>query len=495
MKPGSGFPMIYEVADLTHLDKPRRIGLIGLPIYNQRRKFLRQVASVGFYASIAPAIFESCTKEEEYLHFSVKQFLLPPWAMVSDSPAENNIIKIIFNKTLDITSLEECVALSPSADFSLDPFYKTDSDRIAGITDTISIHGTTGLLSKVYLKQGTTYTITIKGSIKSSDGELLDGNLDGTHGDDFVQEFTVPSDYNPQLLVTELALPDWPNVSVDQSDKNQLEVRFNQYIAADSVKGNVSFDPPVDFLAYPITETESDYYANRASGIVIYGKGGSFYRIFFTPGQSYTLIIKGGVKSIDGAYLDGNDNGSPGDDYKKTFNVPADYNASPRASIHDPYKTMDPGKPDKWVKKFEVYFDDVMDESSLRGAVTISPSINHELYFTTDTGAFSASHLMIIAGALSKDAPLAMVPGVKYTIKIAGTAKSVHNQYLDGDKNNIGGGDLIHNFDVPTDFNNPGCSIYTCSCEGNSCSCQSDCTCVGFDCSCQFEGCTLYGLR
>jgi hypothetical protein len=488
------FPEVYEMADLTHLDTPKRVGLLGLLAYNERRKFLKDVMNIGLFVGLGPVLLEAC-EEDNIDTFSVQDFIFPLWTSISNSESENNVFKIVFSRELDIDTISESVSFTPEVDFSVGPYYATSSDKTLAKTNTIVVHGAKGTLDRIYFKDETNYKITLKGTLKSVDGELLDGNKDGNPGTDYSKEFTIPSGSNPRLIVTECNLPDWPNVKSGQSAKNEITIKFNDYIAADSVNNVVSFEPAVDFLAYAITETGSDYNANRASGIVIHGKEGSLARIFFTPGQTYTLKIKGTVKSTSGIYLDGNDNGSPGDYYTKQFTVPVGYNAFPTFSLHEPYKITNYGSPDEYVKRFEVYFDDVMDSDSLENAVSISPAISHSLHFSTDAGSFSALYLMTISGPSSKTDDLDMTPGSKYTVKIKGTAKSKHNQPIDGNSDGIGGDDYSYLYNVPTDFDDPGCSIYSCTCEGNTCACQTNtCTCVGFYCSCQFEGCTLYGI-
>jgi hypothetical protein len=127
----------------------------------------------------------------------------------------------------------------------------------------------------------------------------------------------------------------------------------------------------------------------------------------------------------------------------------------------------------------------MMDETSLRNAVSISPRTKFSLTFSTDTGSFSAMYLMYIGGENGKDDPIYANPGGTLTVTIDGIAKSAHNQFLDGNKDGTGGDDFVEAYTFPTDYN-PGCS-----CESySSCSCQSySCTCVGFDCSCMYAAC------
>ncbi|MCX7985503.1 MAG: hypothetical protein N2662_01000 [Bacteroidales bacterium] len=372
-------PDILEVADITYLDKSKRVGLTGILAYQKRREFLKATAKFGVLYAIGPALFEACS-------------------------------------------------------------------------------------------------------------EGIFGGEDKTNA--------------PRIVVKKCQLPNWPKVTSEQSEDNEFVITFSEDIDASSIQGSVSFYPDVDFEAYPIYDSEENYYSNIAKGILIHGKGGTMSRIFFTPGKNYSLIIKGTIRSVTGKYLDGNDDGKAGDDFVFEFKVPENYNAYPTFSIHEPYIKTNIGSEDTWVKRFEVYFDDVMDEYSLKNAVSISPSVPFSVTCSSDCGFYSALYMMYIAGPYGVNDPLLLEPGQTYQIKIDGSAKSIHNCPIDGNKDGIGGEDFIYTYVVPENYNNPGCSIYycscqsnVCSCEGNFCSCQGDsCTCVGFYCSCQFEGCPLYGI-
>jgi hypothetical protein len=471
------FPVIYEMADLTVLDTPKRVGLIGAPAYNQRRQFLKQVVHVGLFVSIGPTLIESCKKEESVITFSVKSVILPDWSNVTDDDNEKNVIKIVFSKNIDVDSIAETIQLNPSADFAISPYYKSDSDKESKRTNTIVIHGEEGTLKKIYLKQNTQYTLTIKGSIKSSTGEQLDPNKDGSPGEDYSMTFTVTEGYNPTLTVASCTLPDWPNVTIDQSDKNQIMIEFSEKIDVNSLTNAIYVSPAIDALVYYLSDSEADYNAQIAKRLVIHGKTGSAYRIFFTPGQKYKLTIKGTVKTKDGIYLDGNDNGSPGDDFVKEFTVPENYNAFPTVSLHGPTSSM---------KRFEAYFDDVMDVSTV--SVSILPRIKYKLSFSTDTGSFSAQHLMYISGENGKDDPLVVDPGTVLSVTISGTFKSIHNQFLDGNKDGIGGDDFYEQYTIPSDYNS------SCPCQSYSSCSGYVCPCVSFTCPCQFEGCPMYGI-
>jgi hypothetical protein len=484
------FPVIYEMADLTTLDTPRRVGLIGIPAYNQRRQFLKQVVNIGLFISIGPTLFEACKKEDSISTFTVTNCIFPDWTKVTDEESETNIIKVILNKYIDVDSIAEAISFSPTVDFTASPYYKTESDSQAKRTKTIIIHGADGLLRKVYLKKDTSYTLTIKATLKSSTGELLDGNKDGTAGNDYTREFITTQGTNPPLTVASCTLPDWSNITTDQNDKNQILILFSEKVALDSARNVISFSPAVDFVAYPITESYEDYNANLATGIHISGKMGEWYRIFFTPGQTYTLTVKGTVKTNAGKYLEHSDTSSPGHDYTKKFTVPSNYNAFPQLSINDPSKTGNYNAPDTWYKQFTVYFNDLMDENSVRNAISISPSIGFSLTITSKDNYTS----VIIAGPSGKTDQLVMTEGNTYTIRIAATAKSLHNQYLDGNKDGVGGDDFVYAYTAPSDFDNPLCSLNLCT--SNTCSCQNNtpcpsysCTCVGYDCSCMYAAC------
>jgi hypothetical protein len=486
------FPVIYEMADLTTLDTPKRVGLMGVMAYNQRRQFLKQVVNVGIFFSIGPALLEACKKEDTLNTFFVSDCIIPNWTNVTDVESEDNIIKVVFSRYIDVDSIADAIVFSPSVDFTASPYYESESDRQSKMTKTIYIHGVEGMLRKVYFKKDTSYTLTIKSTLKSSTGDLLDGNKDGTPDDDYTTTFTTTQGTNSPLTIASCSLPDWQNITTDQNEKNQILILFSEKVALDSARDVISFSPAVDFVAYPISESYDDYNANKATGIHISGKMGEYYRIFFIPGQTYTLKVKGTVKTNEGKYLEQNANSSTGKDYTTKFTVPTNYNAFPILSISDPYKTINYGSADKYNKQFNVYFDDIMDENSLRSAVSISPNIGFGLTFTSDEDRYTT---MIIAGPGGSSDELQMTAGSTYTVRIAGTAKSIHNQFIDANKDGSGGDSLVHEFTAPTDFDDPGCSVYFCSCEGNTCNCQGDsCICVGFDCSCQFEGCPIFGI-
>jgi hypothetical protein len=95
-------------------------------------------------------------------------------------------IRILFSETMNLTSLVTALNITPS--FAYTYHLSGNSIFIQPLED---------------LKPGATYNVRINGSVaKDSSGNLLDGNHDGTGGDDFVLEFTTEEEEEEWLNTT-----------------------------------------------------------------------------------------------------------------------------------------------------------------------------------------------------------------------------------------------------------------------------------------------------
>jgi len=216
-------PRIFSAVDLTHLQPNERIGLIGNENLRNRREFLEKLFKAGIAVGLPAILLSSCEPEIKYIvtdeedcptytpttgnnpcacNTDATATLSPK--VVNTLPAKNSTfindssgveIRIDIDKALDVTSITGALTLSPELSGGFDiHFYDLSKNNLPYKTSLALFK--TGTSNKVVLVDDTTYTVTLKGTVKDINGKNLDGNGDGTGGDDFSFSFKTVKKYD-----------------------------------------------------------------------------------------------------------------------------------------------------------------------------------------------------------------------------------------------------------------------------------------------------------
>jgi hypothetical protein len=226
-------PMIISVVDLTHLQPQERLKIIGNDNLKSRREFLEKLLKAGILVGLPMLFFPSCepeiiyqpTDEEDCPNYTAcnqhqacacqsdSTASVPP-KVVNTIPAKNNSfdldpdgveIRLDIDKALDSTSLGSALSLTPAPSSGFDIHFYDLSNSNAGYKTSLSLVKKSSN-DKLQLLADTTYTVTLKGTAKDINGKYLDGNADGTGGDDFSFSFTTIKKYNSCICQLEVDL-------------------------------------------------------------------------------------------------------------------------------------------------------------------------------------------------------------------------------------------------------------------------------------------------
>lgn len=216
-------PRIYSAVDLTHLQPNERIGLVGNENLKNRREFLIKLFSTGIAVGLPVVLFSSCKPIIKYIvsdeedcptfkptgdgnscacNTDATASVAP--RVVNTIPESNSTfvndqsgveIRIDIDKAIDITTVTGAVTMSPQPSGGFDIHVYALPKNNVGYKTSLSLYqaGTSG---KLALADDTTYTVTLKGTLKDTNGNKLDGNNDGTGGDDFNFSFKTIKKYN-----------------------------------------------------------------------------------------------------------------------------------------------------------------------------------------------------------------------------------------------------------------------------------------------------------
>ena len=227
-------PKIFSAVDLTHLQPQERMSLIGNNNLKSRREFLEKLFKTGIIVGLPTILFSGCepdiiykaTDEEDCPNYSpcnqhqsctcqTDSLATMSPKVVNTVPAKDNMftldpegveIRIDIDKSIDLTSLTGALTITPEPVSGFDIHYYDLSKNNLNCKTALSLlkKNTT---DKLELLSDTTYTVTLKGTMKDLSGKYLDGNGDGTGGDDFSFSFTTVKKYDSCICQNDLSCP------------------------------------------------------------------------------------------------------------------------------------------------------------------------------------------------------------------------------------------------------------------------------------------------
>jgi hypothetical protein len=488
---------LLSVVDLTDLEPARRVSLIGQDNFIERRKFLKSLIGAGVVIGLP--FLTSCNNSnpasEENTDFPLIKSSTPALNSTVLLDDDQNVeVKIIFDHEMDETSILNSVVITPAPVGTVQvTTVNNSSNTTEPCTVTISTQN-----NKCKLEYSRSYTITVKGTAKDKKGAYLDGNKDGTAGDDFVLSFTTA------------AVPLWPRVlntvpvagamiGVATTEMSGIEIFYNKEMDPNSIAAAISIspEPPGGHVVVSGTTTET----KGAYKSYIYSPNAN--TLIVTPETQYSVIVNGTAKDIDGYSLDGNGDGVNKDGF--TFNFSTKYlppvilSTTPTEGQTVPLSA--------WCYPIRFVFNRDMDLDSIRNALTISPIKGDTIFDSMRIVEKSGKYELQLYNQwiMSQDHVCILQTNTQYTVTIKGTAQDTHGNFLDANGDGVAGDDFVLHFSTITGD--------SCSCVGNSCSCVGNtCSCVGnscpsdiglgcplngcpaFYCDCQFAGCPTYRL-
>jgi len=184
-------PKIISVVDLTHLQPQERMHIIGNDIVykpteeadcpshtgcNLNQSCACQTDST---ANVPPRVINT-------VPLNKSSFILDP----------NGVeIRIDIDKAMDSTTLGSSITILPEPSGEFDIHYYDLTNSLAGFKTSLSLVKKNSK-DKLQLLDDTSYTVTLKGTAKGANGKNLDGNGDGTGGDDFTLSFSTVKKYD-----------------------------------------------------------------------------------------------------------------------------------------------------------------------------------------------------------------------------------------------------------------------------------------------------------
>lgn len=328
---------------------------------------------------------------------------LAPPIVTATSPTNGSIdviddtnIIVNFSKSMQPSSFVSRVFIYPSISWS--PEW---SDQNRSFT-----------INPVSLGFSTTYTVTISGYVRDSEGTYFDGDGDGlsegSPTDDYVFEFTVEA-VPPQVNDTHPL-----DSAVDVPVTDSIYVNFTKSMNTSSVISGFSINP---------------YYSGGFSWL------DSNKTLIYDPtfplqySTSYTIRILGSARDSDGILLDGDgdfeSNGTPNDDYVFTFTttlIPKINSVSPNNGAVNV---------DEW-GNIIVRFNKPMNTSDPHGWIDVSPAVLWNY-------GWSGNNLTI-------DPTPQLSFGTLYTVSISGDFEDYLGMTLDGNNNGLSEGEPTDNY-------------------------------------------------
>jgi hypothetical protein len=216
-------PKIISAVDLTHLQPNERLKIIGNENLKNRREFLIKLVKAGILVGV-PMVFAqgcepeiiyqptdeedcpghtSCTTQQACACQTDTTASIPP-KVVSTVPAEDSSfsldpdgveIRIDIDKAMDSSSIAGALTVTPAVSGGFDIHFYDLSKNNAGIKTSLALYKP-GTTQKLNLQADTDYTVTLKGTARDVYGKYLDGNSDGTGGDDFSFSFKTIKRYD-----------------------------------------------------------------------------------------------------------------------------------------------------------------------------------------------------------------------------------------------------------------------------------------------------------
>ncbi len=331
-------------------------------------------------------------------------------------------------------------------------------------------------------------------SIKDVAGHSLDGNGDGTGGDDFTRNFSV--DMPPQVGQVN-SNQDTGDGSLGEGetatvDITQLLVTFDE--AVQDPGGDTGADDVTNPNNYRLFNDGTDgtfqtSVCGAAQGddqaitinSVTYNGGTRMATLNVNggtklPGDSYRLLVCGStsIKDVTGHSLDGNGDGTGGDDFIRNFSVQADTTPPQVGQVGSNQDTGDGSLGEGEtatvdITQLLVTFDEaVQDPGGDTGADDVTNPNNYRLFNDGTDGTFQTS----VCGAAQGDDQAITInsvtynggtrmatlnvnggtklPGDSYRLLVCGSTsiKDVAGNSLDGNGDGTGGDDFTRNFSV-----------------------------------------------
>lgn len=216
-------PKIISVVDLTHLQPQERMQIIGNDNLKSRRDFLEKLVKAGIIVGLPVLFFPGCdpelvykpTDEEDCPSYTAcnqhqscscqanTTASVPPKVINTVPPKNSSFtldtsgveIRLDIDKAMDSSSIGTALSLTPEPSGGFDiHFYNLSNSNVGFKTSLSLVKKTTK--DKLQLLADTKYTVTLKGTAKDMDGKYLDGNADGTGGDDFTFSFNTVKKYD-----------------------------------------------------------------------------------------------------------------------------------------------------------------------------------------------------------------------------------------------------------------------------------------------------------
>ncbi|MGD0338772.1 MAG: Ig-like domain-containing protein [Bacteroidota bacterium] len=235
-------------------------------------------------------------------------------AMVAVATNEMNGVEIFYNKEMEPNSVAAAISISPEPTGGhVIVSGKTNDTKGAYKSYIFSPNSNTLLITP-----GTQYSVTVKGSAKDTEGYSLDGNGDGVNKDDFTFGFSTK--YLPPAI--KATIPTEGQTVELSAYCYPIHIDFDREMDLDSINSALTISPPNTSILGLKTRMvqKSNVYELQLYNEEIMSQD---HVCILTTGAKYTVTIKGTAKDKHGNFLDGNNDGTGGDDFVLHFSTVA----------------------------------------------------------------------------------------------------------------------------------------------------------------------------
>lgn len=335
----------------------------------------------------------------------------------------DSLISICFSKMMDETSVEQFLSISPAA--SRWSWWNWIGSCLYVDAD---------------LEHGTTYTVSVSGDAKDSNGNRLDGNGDGTlqggNADKYEWQFsTVADSIPPQVVDTYPA-----NGQTDVDLNTDLIINFTEPIDLDSLRTGLMFSG--NGLIWGKGTAPGNIPILDLGTFDLNGSTLTITDLSFRTDTTYQVTLSGntsdGITDIKGNTLDGNKNGfsegSPMDDHAFSFSTMD--RTPPKVVFTFPADTEDNIPPSSVIR---VIFDDDMDVSTLT---------SQNLLLWDDSGSeqvINISYLTVNRTMLIEPV-LGLNFSTDYQVSVYSMVRDTGGNLLDGNGDGVGSGIFSDNY-------------------------------------------------
>ena len=333
----------------------------------------------------------------------------PPKILSTSPPnggisATNAPILIRFSETMDTRSVE--ASLSYGDGFSL----YTIADGTVSWLATSSPDDTIRYSPRLEFASGGVVTVNVNGTVaRDAAGNRLDGNGDGTGGDDYTWSFAVAADARPPKVVSTIPAQGATNVSISIN----LRIVFTKAMDRTSAEAALSLSGP------------GAPRLGQGNGTVTWG-GVRFPddAVVFNPAPNlktsvpYRFLLNGSVakdreaRSLDGNG-DGNATGSPVDDFALLFTTEAEDRTPPTVADRSPRPAVTNVPPSTTIT---IVFSEPMNRTSVGAAFSYTDGAS------TFTIADGSSEWDGAHDILTFHPSRSLSLGITYTVTLNGSA-------------------------------------------------------------------------